>query len=188
MLRTFTLPNGTHIATYNLPNLKSIHLRISTKGGSIVESRKDNGLAHFMEHMLVQGIPSYPTAEEFARFIEGLAGNYGAFTEKLSVSFNITLPASHVEDAVRIANEVFFHPLFREDAVEKERHAVIDEIRQRRDSHWYKISKFFLDSRFEKNHPLLLDGGGEIDVIQSLTTDDFRKYWHEYSHPNKTYI
>lgn len=141
-----------------------------------------------MEHMLVQGIPSYPTAEDFSRYIEGLAGNYGAFTEKLSVSFNITLPTSHIEDAVRIANEVFFHPLFREDAVEKERHAVIDEIRQRKDSHWYKISNFFLESRFRKDHPLLLDGGGDIDVIERLTTKDFREYWLEYFHPNNTYI
>jgi predicted Zn-dependent peptidase len=188
MLKTYSLPNGTHIATYHLPNLKSIHLRISTKGGSIVESAEDSGLAHFMEHMLVQGIPSYPTAEEFSRYIEGLAGNYGAYTEKLSVSFNITLPASHIEDAVRIANEVFFHPLFREEAVEKERNAVIDEIRQRRDSHWYKISEFFLKSRFAKNHPLLRDGGGELDIIKRLTTADFKRYWHEYFHPNNTYI
>jgi len=72
MLNTLTLPNGLKVATYNLPSLKSIHLRISVKGGSLVENPDNNGVAHFMEHMLVQGIPSYETAEIFSRFIEGL--------------------------------------------------------------------------------------------------------------------
>jgi predicted Zn-dependent peptidase len=188
MLNTFTLPNGIKVATYNLPSLKSIHVRTSVKGGSIVENRKNNGVAHFMEHMLVQGIPSYPSAEEFSRYIESLAGNYGAFTERLLIGFNLTVPATHVDKAVQIASEVLYEPIFDPEAIEKERNAIIDEVIQRKDSHLYKISQYFLSSRFQKNNPLLLDGGGSMHVLKKLRRIDLISYWQQYFYPENTYI
>lgn len=188
MLSTFSLHNGVRVATYSLPSLKSIHVRVSVKGGSIVESKANNGVAHFMEHMLVQGIPSYPTAEVFSRYIEGLAGSYGAFTERLLVGFNITVPATHVEEAIQIAGEVFYEPIFAPDAIEKERTAIIDEVEQRKDSHLHKISKYFLTSRFRKDHPLLLDGGGSVNILKKLRRNDLIEYWQKYFFPENTYI
>lgn len=188
MLRTFSLPNGIKVATYSLSSLKSIHVRVSVKGGSLVESKTNNGVAHFMEHMLVQGVPSYPSAESFSRYIESLAGNYGAFTERLLVGFNITVPATHADEAIKIASEVFYEPIFDTEALEKERNAIIDEVLQRRDSHLYKISKFFLTSRFQKDHPLLLDGGGKISILKKLRRIDLISYWQQYFFPENTYI
>jgi predicted Zn-dependent peptidase len=188
MLKTFTLQNGMHIATYNLPNLKSIHLRISVKGGSLVEDRELNGVAHFMEHMLVQGIPTYPNVEEFSRFIEGLAGSYGAYTKNTTVSFYMTVPATHLEEAAKITSETFFEPLFVAEALEKERHAVYEEIKQRMDSHWYKISKFFTATRFSKKHPLTYDGGGSVETVAKITRDHLLAYWQQYFLPKNTYL
>ncbi|MBI4080632.1 MAG: insulinase family protein [Candidatus Levybacteria bacterium] len=188
MLTTSKLPNGIQLATYHLPNLKSIHLRISVKGGSLVENKINNGVAHFMEHMLVQGIPSFPTVAEFSRFIEGLAGNYGAYTKNLMVSFYITVPSTHLEEAIKIASETFFGPLFVEEAIEKERQAVFEEIKQKMDSHWYKISDFFTKTRFIDGHPLTLDGGGSLETIKNLKREDLIDYWKRYFHPSNTYL
>lgn len=188
MLQTFSLPNGIKVATYNLPHLQSIHIRINVKGGSLVENKNNSGVAHFMEHMLVQGIPSLPNAEEFARYIEGIAGNYGAFTERLLVGFYLTVPATHIEDALRITSEVFYEPIFDSQAIEKERIAIIDEMSQKKDSHWNKISKHFLKARLQKNHPLLLDGGGETKILQKLTKDELVAYWEKYFYPDNTYL
>lgn len=188
MLRRFSLKNGVQVATYRLPNLKSIHIRISVKGGSLVEDKRHNGVAHFMEHMLVQGIPSYPNVEEFSRFIEGLAGSYGAYTKSLNVSFYITVPAPYVEDAVKITAETFFEPLFVETALEKERRAVLEEIHQRMDAHWYKITDFFLDAIFSEKHPLTYDGGGSIEAVTGLTRKDLIAYWKKYFVPKNTFL
>ena len=188
MLNTYTLTNGVKVATYKLPSLKSIHLRASIKGGSIVERKNNSGVAHFMEHMLVQGTPSHPNAESFSRYIESMAGNYGAFTERLVVSFYLTVPATNVDDAVRIGDEVFFDPIFDQSAIERERIAIIDEVSQRRDSHLYKISQYFLSSRFRRHHPLILDGGGTINTLKKLTRDDLIGYWKKYFYPENTYI
>ncbi len=186
MLNTFTLKNGIRVATYQLPTVKSIHIHAVAKGGSLVEDYKNNGVAHFMEHMLVQGIPSFPNVEEFSGFIERLAGSYGAYTDSLTVGFTITVPITYTEDAVKITSEVFFQPLFIESALEKERQVILDEINQRMDSHWFKINEFFRNTRFGKNHPLTLNPGGTPEIVKKITREDAVDYWKKYFVPKNT--
>ncbi len=75
MLKTFKLTNGMQVATYNLPQLRSVYILSSVLGGSLEEPADKNGVAHFMEHMICQGTPSYQTVEELSVFIESLSGN-----------------------------------------------------------------------------------------------------------------
>jgi predicted Zn-dependent peptidase len=161
---------------------------MNIKGGSLVESKTQNGVAHFMEHMLVQGIPVHPTAEKLSEYVEGIAGSYGASTSKLEVSFNITVPISHMENAVKIASQIFFEPLFTENAIEKERIAVISEIRQKQDSRMYKLNQFFLKTRYIKNSILKQSTGGSEKIIQNLKREDLIQYWNKYFLPKNTYI
>lgn len=188
MLQKLTLPNGIQVVAYNMPSVRSYHMRISVKGGSLVESEKDNGIAHFMEHILVQGIPSYPTPESLSQFIESLAGSYNAFTSQLLVSFSITVPYLHAKDATQIASEVFFHPLFNEHDIERERAVVINEIKQDMDSRWYKFSEFFKEKRFTKNSKLRIKTVGSVDVVSRLQKSDLVNYWKKYFFPKNTYI
>lgn len=177
MLKTFTLKNGIKVATYNLPQLKSVHLRVSIKAGSLNENQGNNGIAHFMEHILVQGIPSFPDVESLSSYIEGLAGTYGAFTGQLIINFNITVPSSHLEDALKIGTEIMFEPLFPEDSIEKERRAILSEISQRRDSHYFKLGEFFRKTRFRVDHPLTLYTGGSPEVVANLKREDLLRFW-----------
>lgn len=188
MLKTFKLKNGIKVATYSLPSLKSVHIRMSTKGGSLVQDFQKSGVAHLMEHMLVQGIPSLPTVEDFVGFIEGLAGSYGAYTQSSLIGFDLTVPASHLEDAIKISSEVFFEPLFLDSALEKERRVVVDEIKQRMDSKWFKIAEFFNEVRFCKDHPLTINVGGDINSVQKLTREDLVNFWSQYFLPKNTYL
>lgn len=188
MLNTFTLKNGIKVATYRLPQVKSVHINAEVKAGSILESDKNNGVAHFMEHMLVQGIPSLPNVEKFSSFIEGLAGTYGATTDPLTVNFHINLPFNKLETGIKIASEVIFEPLFVPEALEKERVAVINELLQRMDSHFYKISRFFKEVRYPKSHPLYRDTGGDLEIVKKVTIEDLKEYWKEYFLTNNTYL
>lgn len=188
MLKIFTLQNGLTAAAYNIPELRSLNLKISAKGGSLVESKEQEGLAHFMEHMLVQGTPSIPNAEALSTFVEGLAGSYNAYTSHTTVSFTMTVPFSHVHDALLIASEVFFEPLFPEEAIEKERRAVLNEIKQNMDTTWYKIYEFSRKTRFVPNSVLKLKTVGNIDVVSKIKREDLVDYWKKYFIPKNTYL
>lgn len=188
MLNTFTLKSGIKVATYRLPQVKSVHINAEVKAGSVLETDENNGVAHFMEHMLVQGIPSLPNVEKFSSFIEGLAGTYGATTDPLTVDFHINLPFNKLDTGIKIASEVIFEPLFVPEALEKERVAVINELLQRMDSHFYKISRFFKEVRYPKGHPLYRDTGGDLEVVKKVSIEDLQKYWKEYFLTNNTYL
>lgn len=188
MLKAFNLKNGIHVATYDLPNVRSLHLRVSVKCGSIVEENNNNGIAHLMEHLLVQGIPTLPTASEFSNYVESLAGTYSAYTENLLIGFNITLPVTHVEDSIKLSSEVIFEPIFTQDAINKERGVVITEIKQKMDSHFFTITDFFLENRFKKDHPLARYTGGSIDVVEKLNREEILYFWKRFFIPQNTFI
>ncbi len=188
MLNTFTLKNGIKVATYKLPSVKSVHISAEVKAGSVLESDLNNGVAHFMEHMLVQGVPMLPNVEKFSSFIEGLAGTYGATTDPLTVDFHVNFPFTKLETGIKIASEVIFEPLFVSEALEKERVAVINELLQRMDSHFYKIGRFFKQVRYPKDHPLYRDTGGELEIVKKITIEDLKEYWKKYFLPGNTYL
>lgn len=188
MLNTFTLKNGIKVATYRLPQVKSVHINAEVKAGAVLESDENNGVAHFMEHMLVQGIPSLPNVEKFSSFIEGLAGTYGATTDPLTVDFHINLPFNKLETGIKIASEVIFEPLFVPEALERERVAVINELLQRMDSHFYRIGKFYKGIRYPKGHVLYRDTGGELEIVKKVTIEDLQAYWQQYFLTNNTYL
>jgi predicted Zn-dependent peptidase len=188
MLKTFNLKNGMHIATYDMPELRSVNLTITVKGGSIVEPKHQEGVAHFMEHMLVQGIPSFPNAQALSGYAEGLAGSYGAYTSQNTVAFTMTVPFSHIRDALRIGSEVFFEPLFPVEAFEKERRAVLNEIDQDTDSRWYKFQEFSRKIRYVPTSVFQQKTVGKKQIIEQVTHEDLVGYWKSYFVPSNTYL
>lgn len=188
MLKSFTLKNGIKVCYYHIPQMKTTYLSLAVRAGSIFDTKTKSGVAHFMEHILVQAIPSFPNVEALSEFIEGLAGNYNASTTTEITYFGVSIPASHLEEILRISAEVFYEPLFREEDIQREKGAINEEIRQYQDSTNYKISKFWYKIRFLKGHPLLLDSFGSIEAIDKLKRIDLVKFWSKFFHPQNTYL
>jgi len=188
MLKQFELKNGLKVVTYSIPQMRSVFLAISVKGGSVFDSPETSGAAHFMEHILVQAIPSFPTVEQLSSFMESLAGGYNASTSFGNIRFNASAPAIYTDDLLKIAGEVFYEPLFKEDDIERERGAVLQEISQRQDSLGYKNWKFFKEERFKKDHPMQLDAGGTIESVQTIQKKDLVDYWEKYFDPKNSYL
>ncbi len=188
MLKFYSLRNGLKIATYSIPQMKSVYLSQSVKGGWIFDPDGKSGEAHFMEHILFQGTPSFPNVESFSNYVESLAGSYNASTGAQSIKFHISVPAKFLKDAFQIGSEVFFDPLFSEDSIEKERNVILAEIRERQDSLWYKNNTFFAENRFKKGLPFTRDGAGTLDSVSRLTRDNLLQYWRRFFTPNNTYL
>lgn len=188
MLSTFKLKNGIQIAAYNLPSLRSVYVSTVSKSGAIVEKKQNNGVAHFMEHMLVQGTSSMPSAEAISSYIESMAGKYNASTGQFSINFEISLPATHISDAIKISSEIFFKPTFPEKALEKERRAIMEELRERSSSHIYSLARFFRKTRFVPGSPLRLDTGGLLSTVSKMSRQTLISYWERYFTPQTTYV
>ena len=188
MLSTFTLLNKIRVATYSLPNLKSVHIRVSSKVGSLMEEKSESGLAHFMEHILLQGTPSYPTVQKLSEQVELLAGNHNASTSNHIVSYFITLPATHLEDGLKIASEVFFDSLFPKDAITREKGAVLNEIKSQKNTDGFRFWNFFKDERYSRENPLTRLVTGEPEIVQNFTRDQIIAFSKRYLVPENTSI
>lgn len=188
MLKTYTLKNGLNVATYELPAMRSVFLAIYSKSGSIFDDRETSGCAHFMEHILVQGTPSFPSWEVLSDYIEEMSGSYNATTMPQSIRFYVNAPAKSLKELLKIGAEVFYEPLFPEESLERERRAVLEEIKTRQDALWYKNYRFFAKTRFKAGHPMLLDGGGSEEAVLKLQKKDLMDYWSRFFHPKNSYL
>ncbi len=188
MLQVFTLKNGIKVATYSLPKLRSMAFDIAVKGGGMFESEKTSGLSHLMEHLLVEGTPTYPDATSIANFVESIAGYYNAYTASQTIRFFASGPVTHLREIAQLGSEVFFQSLFKDESVEKERSAILEEVLQRQDGLSHKLSKFFCGVRYQDNHPFKLNVETQYNAIPKITKEQMIDWWQTFFVPSNTYI
>ncbi len=121
-----TLPNGLRFVTVELPHLHSATVVVYSKVGSRYESEADNGLSHFLEHMLFRGTSRYPSSYELNFAIEELGGTLYAETGRDYSMYQIGLHPDLVEHGISLMGEIFHAPAFEQ--IELERRIVMEEI------------------------------------------------------------
>jgi predicted Zn-dependent peptidase len=120
--------------------------------GSRQESPEENGISHFIEHMLFKGTTKR-SAEDIARSVDSIGGNLDAFTAKELVCFNTKVLDQHLSQAFDVLADLVLHPLFREEDIEKEKGVILEEIKMEADSPDYMVHEIF-SANFWKDHPL----------------------------------
>ena len=126
MIRRHVFPNGLTLLTETMPVLRSICLGVWLKQGSRHETPGENGISHFIEHLLFKGTERR-TAQEIAKTIDLIGGQCDAFTSKEYTCFYAKVLDEHVELALDLLADIVQHPLFEADEVERERKVVLEE-------------------------------------------------------------
>ncbi len=147
-----TLANGVRVITEAMPHVRSVSVGIWVGAGSRRETPEQNGITHFIEHMLFKGTTSR-SAEDIARSVDALGGNLDAFTAKELVCFNTKVLDQHLSIAFDVLADLVLHPMFREEDIEKEKGVILEEIKMEADSPDYLVHEIF-SSNFWKDHPL----------------------------------
>ncbi len=147
-----TLPNGVRVITEPMPHVRSVSVGVWVGCGSRREAPEQNGISHFIEHMLFKGT-TRRSAEDIARSVDSIGGNLDAFTAKELVCFNTKVLDQHLSLAFDVLADLVLHPLFREEDIEKEKGVILEEIKMEADSPDYLVHEIF-SSNFWKDHPL----------------------------------
>src|SRR5436305_526801 len=90
-----TLPNGIRVITELMPHVRSVSMGIWIGTGSRRETPEENGISHFIEHMVFKGTKNR-TAEDIARSVDSVGGGLDALTSKEMVSDNTKVLDEHV--------------------------------------------------------------------------------------------
>lgn len=147
-----TLANGVRVITEAMPHVRSVSVGIWVGSGSRRETPEQNGISHFIEHMLFKGTTTR-SAESIARAVDALGGNLDAFTAKELVCFNTKVLDQHLAQAFEVLADLVLNPMFREEDIEKEKGVILEEIKMEADSPDYLVHEIF-SSNFWKDHPL----------------------------------
>ncbi len=184
--RVTKLPNGLTVVSENIPYVKSFSLGFWIKVGSRDENAKNNGISHFIEHMLFKGTPKR-SAKKIADEIESLGGYLNAFTTKEHTCYYGRGLAKHLPRTFEVLADMLQNSLFDEKEIRKEAEVIIDELNDIEDSPEEVIFDR-LESFLFKNNPLGRPIIGTEANIRSFTRKDFLNYLASQYGFNKIYI
>jgi len=166
-IRRTVLPNGLLVLTESMPHMRSVSMGAWINSGSRDEPEPENGLSHFVEHMVFKGTTSR-SAQDIAREVDSIGGNLDAFTGKETVCFNIKVLDENMPPALDVLSDLVLHPKFSVQDLEREQGVILEEIKMDEDNPDYLVHETFTQN-FWKNHALGRPILGTNETVSSFT-------------------
>lgn len=180
------LVNGLRIVTEEIPYVNSVSIGIWVKAGSRYESNENNGVSHFIEHLLFKGTKKR-TAKEIAAAIDKIGGQLNAFTSKESTCFYAKVLDTHFDIALDVLADMYFNSSFLHEDIEKEKGVVMEEIGMYEDSPEDLVHDLFSQVVWSGN-PLGMSILGTEQSLNNLTREHIVQYFKENYIPQNTVI
>jgi len=123
MYRKTVLHNGLTIVTESIPYFSSISIGLWWKTGSRYEDTSNNGISHFIEHMLFKGTGKR-TAYDIAREIDAIGGTINAFTGKEYTCLFAKVLKKDMDIAIDVLSDMYKNSLFMEEDMDREKYVI----------------------------------------------------------------
>jgi predicted Zn-dependent peptidase len=182
------LPNGLRLVTIPMPSLESVTVIVMVAAGSRYETRENSGISHFLEHMAFKGTVKRPSAMDISSLIDGMGGEFNAFTGKELTGYYIKSAKARVETSLDILSDMLMNSKLAPKEIDKERGVIIEEINMVEDNPMRKLGDLYEELLYGDT-PMGWDIAGNKENILKITEADFRKYMGElYSANNMTVV
>ncbi|MDI6754859.1 MAG: pitrilysin family protein [Thermodesulfobacteriota bacterium] len=178
MIQKTTLKNGIQVITEEIPYVHSVSVGIWVETGSRDELSEENGIAHFIEHMLFKGTRRR-SARQIAKEIDAVGGVLNAFTSKEFSSIYAKVLAEHLPVALDLLFDLYLNSLFAPGELEKERQVIVQEISMVEDTPDEYIHDLFSQS-FWPRHSLGLPILGRLETISRMDRRKLRDFFIQH--------
>ncbi len=138
-----TLPNGLCIITVPTKGNPSATVMVMTKTGSKYETKAENGLSHFIEHMCFKGTPKRPSSIIVNKEFDSLGAVSNAMTGEEYTIYYAKAEKKHWKKLLDILSDMYLHPNFPKTDLEKERGVIVQEISMYEDLPHQKVATLF---------------------------------------------
>ena len=171
------LDNGIQVVMERIDYVNSVAIGIIIKNGSIHENINNNGVSHFIEHMLFKGTKNR-NAKEIAESIDNVGGQLNAFTGKEQTCFYAKVLDEHLPIAIDVLGDMLSNSLFKEEEIQKEKGVIIEEINMYLDEPEDLVYELLNELMFQNTsleYPIL----GNEGSVSSLNRDSIINYFYE---------
>lgn len=175
--KIYKLKSGQTVVIQQVKSNPIVTIDTWIKTGSIDETDKNNGVAHFLEHLFFKGSSKYPVGE-FDRLIESQGGETNAATSKDFTHYYITIPSDKFDMALDLHSDMLLTPQIPQDELTSERKVVIEEISKDLNSPRKKLSKN-LTALIYKTHPYKREVIGKKEVIANITREEIFDFYNK---------
>ncbi|HAL61474.1 MAG TPA: insulinase family protein [Chloroflexi bacterium] len=182
-----TLDNGLRILSLGMPHTCAVSIGFFIGVGSRFEDGEENGISHFLEHMLFKGTEKRPTAREIAVTIEGVGGAINATTGRELTTYWVKVPQGHLALAIDLLVDMLQCSKLEEEEIERERRVIIEEINMMLDfpADWVHL---LLNQLVWPGHPLGRDVTGTKESVSKIDRERMFRYLARHYHPANTVV
>ena len=181
MFKKSTLQKGLRVITVEKPDSHSIASGIFVKAGSRNEQLAENGVSHFLEHMLFKGTKKYPTQLSISEAIEGVGGELNAWTDQDHTFYWNRVPTTQLSRSLDVLAEMIQHPLIKEEDITREKGVIVEEIHRKSDDPATHVWELIIATLWPQQ-PLGYSILGSKESVTSFTRKTFTDYitrWYE---------
>jgi predicted Zn-dependent peptidase len=153
-----------------VPGTRALTVLVAFDAGARTEREQENGMAHFLEHLVFKGGEKYPTYSDVNETAERLGGVLNAYTSHDLVAFHITVRAESALQAVDLLSDFVGRPRIDAEELDRERGVVIQEINRAYDQP-STVAEYLIDRAAFGEHPLGRTVLGPEENLRSFTRD-----------------
>ncbi len=167
---TTVATNGLPVYTVGLPGTRALTVLVAFDAGARTEKVEENGMAHFLEHLVFKGGEKFSTYKDVNETAERLGGVLNAYTSHDLVAFHITVRAESAEAAIDLLSDFVGRPRIDAEELDRERGVVIQEINRAYDQP-STVAEYLIDKAAFGDHPLGRTVLGPEENLRSFTRE-----------------
>ena len=182
-----TLSNGLRVLTAPQPHAQSVSCLVMLAAGSRYETAETNGIAHFAEHMFFKGTERRPTARDIAGEVDGIGGEFNAFTGKEYTGYYVRCAAATRDTALDVLVDMLRNSSFDPDEIEREKGVIVEEMNM-----YFDTPRDFIGGAYESllygDQPLGWDIIGRKETVRDATRETFLEYVDRWYRPDRMVV
>lgn len=186
MVQVTTCQNGVRVVSEQIPHVRSLSVGIWVNAGSRFETLEENGMTHFIEHMLFKGTPTR-TARQIAEEFDRIGGEINAFTSKEHTCYFAKVLDHHGDLAISILADMFFNSNFAQEEIDRERQVILEEIYMSEDDPADDVHEKLWGVMYPEDaigRPIL----GTPETLATFDGDMIRNYMEKHYGPQNVVI
>ncbi|MSO94705.1 MAG: insulinase family protein [Thermoleophilia bacterium] len=181
------LSNGIRVLTAPMSQAQSVSCFVMFAAGARYETAEIGGIAHFAEHMFFKGTERRPTARDIATEIDGIGGEFNAFTGKEYTGYYVKCAAGTRDVALDVLVDMLRHSRLEAEEIEREKGVIIEEMNM-----YYDTPRDFIGGVYESllygDQPLGRDIIGTKETVRAATRDTFTSFIDRWYRPERMVV
>jgi predicted Zn-dependent peptidase len=181
------LGNGLRVLSADMPQVPSVTCMIMLAAGSRYETPDTNGIAHFAEHMFFKGTERRPTARDIGMEVDGLGGEFNAFTSKEYTGYYVRCASDYRDQALDVLVDMLRNSKFASEEIEREKGVIVEEMNM-----YYDTPRDFIGGLYERllygDQPLGWDIIGNKETIRAANRETFLDYVGHWYKPERMIV